>query len=1121
MTLIEDFDATFEKHRKQVETLIRRQATSRKVAKHFRLNVLKRQLESGRLLPSQIQDRTRFEPDLVQLAIAASKSLARGNSVTSQHDFLGSSDSSGGGGGSSGGGDGDGGGRSMPRRPEGGYPHHQQHNKFYAGSRGTRRHRRPRQSTTAQQQLRDTQNAKAMVAANKAARSFHPLVHVFGNRNGVQDGIHVTEGGACDYYNVRLVRRPTSLVHIAIQDSHLQTIIEPRVLRFSEQDWSTPQLVCVSAIDDTDKSSESVESTVLEHVTASGDKDYNDIRFEVPVHIADNDGYYLWGFGSNAHRQFGVDDVGPGACLPASITCELIEENGDDHERDNDSESDESDGQDDNDNEDGDRRRGGGGGGGSSSLSSSSSSPGESKKRINKRASFVTNAKMTKPSMLFSSVAAGRYTSCATQTNGETTMHGRNDGSLWYGSRLLLNSPFSRRVGTKSSFIISVSAGSNHCMALSVGGLILAWGENDHGQLGIGINEEGEDDGTAPESVQTPVRVKGPWGSSQVLQVSCGNKHTAAIAGEKLYTWGLSRTGALGLHAPEYVARSSSSPKQRRRLPVYVPGLSDERSTEDTTKMNKSSLKDAKNDRNETSPSTTTIVATTTSSSGSSSDVGSDRYFPCHARVTLLERRRRREEGGRDESDGVSGNNGDNSKSNKSDKSDKSGHGRSEGGAVPFQVDCSWGHTAVICGDGSLYTCGWGANGRLGRVIPGGGHHSGFLEAADPVFRQVQFPQSVAGTRMLVVNVSCGRQHTLALSSERELWSWGANNHGQLGLGHRVAQAVPRLVRILRPFSRDAVASRAASRRKREGNGEGNREGGVGNEGNGEGEGASLASGRTPPRTTTTSKEPSTDLLAAISCGDSHSCVVTEQGLLYVFGCNESSQLGLGDDCTADELFPRLHHPTLSLDVRQVSCGADHTLVVTGETPARVFHAKSGFDEIMLRHKKLVERDGRRRRKFVRMVTKAEEKRKREHRRRPISMMIPTTKKAHAMSMNIHHNLIKSDQRKRGVRPASASYDRRRRGGAGGGGSTRSTLQRSATTRDGTSTRSVVQWERSLSPRPTIDDIPRGKHAPAPVRPSRPSTAGNGRSRSRGGGRYGAVRPSTAGGGRSSSRGFR
>jgi hypothetical protein len=368
---------------------------------------------------------------------------------------------------------------------------------------------------------------------------------------------------------------------------------------------------------------------------------------------------------------------------------------------------------------------------------------------------------------------------------------------------------------------------------------------------------------------------------------------------------------------------------------------------------------------------------------------------------------------------------------------------------------------------------------------------------------------------MFIVNVSCGRQHTLALSSERELWSWGANSHGQLGLGHRVSQAVPRLLRILQPFSRDAVAAR----RKRAGDsgdaGEDreNREGGDG-----------AARART---TMTSSKEPSPDLLAAISCGDSHSCVVTEQGLLYVFGSNESSQLGLGNECPDDELFPRLHHPTLSLDVRQVSCGADHTLIVTGETPARIYHAKSSFDEIMLRHKKYVGNDRRRRRKFVRIVTKAEERRKCEHRRRPISMMIPTTKKAHAMRMNIHHNLIKSDQRSTSTRrrPFSASYARR--SGGGGGSAASSTLQRSATTRGATkTTRSVVQWERSLSPRPSIQDIPRGVgdksgvvSNAAPVRPSRPSTAGNGRSRSRG--RYGAVRPSTAGGGRSLSRGYR
>ena len=112
-------------------------------------------------------------------------------------------------------------------------------------------------------------------------------------------------------------------MHVAIQDPHLQVTVEPRVLRFSSKTYRTPQLVCVSAVDDTDKSSESVESTVLEHVTASADADFDRIRFEVPVSISDNDGHYLWGFGSNVYRQLGNDAVGPASILPAAITGSL------------------------------------------------------------------------------------------------------------------------------------------------------------------------------------------------------------------------------------------------------------------------------------------------------------------------------------------------------------------------------------------------------------------------------------------------------------------------------------------------------------------------------------------------------------------------------------------------------------------------------------------------------------------------------------------------------------------------------------------------------------------------------------------------------------------------------
>ena len=60
------------------------------------------------------------------------------------------------------------------------------------------------------------------------------------------------------------------------------------------RNWHTPQLVCVSAVDDTDKSSESVDKTTIEHVLASTDTFFDHRRIMLPVKVSDSDGYYLW-----------------------------------------------------------------------------------------------------------------------------------------------------------------------------------------------------------------------------------------------------------------------------------------------------------------------------------------------------------------------------------------------------------------------------------------------------------------------------------------------------------------------------------------------------------------------------------------------------------------------------------------------------------------------------------------------------------------------------------------------------------------------------------------------------------------------------------------------------------
>ena len=58
-------------------------------------------------------------------------------------------------------------------------------------------------------------------------------------------------------------------------------------------------------------------------------------------------------------------------------------------------------------------------------------------------------------------------------------MHGRNDGRLWHDSRGYHSLPFSRRIGTKKTYIVAVSAGTNHCMAINVGGTMAIQASGD------------------------------------------------------------------------------------------------------------------------------------------------------------------------------------------------------------------------------------------------------------------------------------------------------------------------------------------------------------------------------------------------------------------------------------------------------------------------------------------------------------------------------------------------------------------------------------------------------------------------------------------------------------------
>ncbi|KAF9597799.1 hypothetical protein IFM89_021884 [Coptis chinensis] len=60
------------------------------------------------------------------------------------------------------------------------------------------------------------------------------------------------------------------------------------------------------------------------------------------------------------------------------------------------------------------------------------------------------------------------------------------------------------------------------------GGELYTWGSNENGCLGVGCTE----------AIYEPERVEGPFLKFSVFKVSCGWKHTAAVSGGKVFTWG-------------------------------------------------------------------------------------------------------------------------------------------------------------------------------------------------------------------------------------------------------------------------------------------------------------------------------------------------------------------------------------------------------------------------------------------------------------------------------------------------------------------------------------------------------------------------------------------------------
>ncbi|KAG7229828.1 hypothetical protein INR49_012477 [Caranx melampygus] len=172
-----------------------------------------------------------------------------------------------------------------------------------------------------------------------------------------------------------------------------------------------------------------------------------------------------------------------------------------------------------------------------------------------------------------------------------------------------------------------------------------------------------------------------------------------------------------------------------------------------------------------------------------------------------------------------------------------------------------------------------------------------------------------------VRQVACGSQHSVALTRDGQVYTWGQGSRGQLGLGktktgknspqHLQCLSVTPLVKIAAGGEQSFAVSVS---------------GGV--FGWGRNNCGQLGLGDTRDRDTPTPVHYlNMKKTTHISCGSEHTAVLTKDGAVFTFGSGQYGQLG--HNSLRDELRPRLVAELLGAKVAKIACGRHHTLVLT------------------------------------------------------------------------------------------------------------------------------------------------------------------------------------------------
>ena len=357
----------------------------------------------------------------------------------------------------------------------------------------------------------------------------------------------------------------------------------------------------------------------------------------------------------------------------------------------------------------------------------------------------------------FSKPVTGNLTLTAkwTRQDPNNTWSISPDKGSQLGKQTTAITPPATRSGIRFSQVSGSTETPSFSLAVGSDGNAYAWGYNRYGQLGDGTTGGYQ---TTPIMVRTPDRKTYPDLPEDVtyVQVSAGNAHSLAVGSDGyVYAWGLNNYGQLG-----------NNSSYDSKVPVRV--------------------------RDPANPTDTSKGLKATQVSGGYSHslaVGSDGYVYAWGLNNY----------------GQLGNNSSYDSKVPVRVRDPANPTDTSKGLKAIQVSGGSWHSLAVGSDGYTYAWGLDVDGQLG--------NNKSRNSSVPV--RVCDPANPTDTSkgLQTVQVSGGGDHSLAVDKDGQTWSWGRNDHGELGNGTTTSTRSPNPipVRVQYPANAGTVAATQVS----------------------------------------------------------------------------------------------------------------------------------------------------------------------------------------------------------------------------------------------------------------------------------------------------------------------